>query len=128
MIILLAASLLFLVSCSKHSTVKIKANKKVVELIKTWSPEISFYTSKKNPLKSIEGLRQEEIGCWGPELISNIRAFYDAAEIEKTHGEGVQVIGPDNPIFIIEGGPRLYLTSAKNAPKLKEAVKVRFSE
>jgi hypothetical protein len=128
MIILLATSLFLLVNCSGSSTVTVKANKNVVELIKTWDPDISFYTSKKSPLKSIEGLRQEEIGCWGPELIVNIRAFYDAAEIEKTHGEGVQVIGPDNPIFVIKGGPRLYLTSAKNAPRLKETVKVRFSE
>jgi hypothetical protein len=128
MVIILLGFSFWLVSCSKGSTVKVKANKQVVELVKTWNPDISFYTSKKNPLKSIEGLRQEEIGCWGPELGNNIRAFYDAAGTEKTHGEGVQVIGPDNPIFSMERGPRLYLTSAKFAPKLKEAVKVEFSE
>jgi hypothetical protein len=128
MVILLFAFSLFLISCSKGSTVTVKANKQVVELVKTWDPEISFYTSKKNPLKSIEGLRQEEIGCYGPELGFHIRAFYDAAGIEKTHGEGVQVIGPDVPMFTVERGPRLYLTSAKNASRLKEAVKVKFSE
>ena len=128
MVILLFGFSFWLVSCSKGSTVTVKANKQVVELVKTWGPEISFYTSKKNPLKSIEGLRQEEIGCYGPELGSHIRSFYDAAGIIKTHGEGVQVIGPDNPIFMVERGPRLYLTSAKNASRLKEAVKVKFSE
>ena len=128
MVILLFAFSLLLISCSKGSTVKVKANKQVVELVKSWDPEISFYTSKKNPLKSIEGLRQEEIGCYGPELGFHIKAFYDAAGTEKTHGEGVQVIGPDNPIFMVERGPRLYLTSANYAPKLKEAVKVKFSE
>ena len=128
MVIILFVFSFWVVSCSKGSTVKVKANKQVVELVKTWNPDISFYTSKKNPLKSIEGLRQEEIGCFGPELSGHIRAFYDAAGIEKTHGEGVQVIGPDNPIFVMEHGPRLYLISAKNASKLKEAVKVKFSE
>lgn len=128
MVILLLGLSFWLVGCSKVSTVKVKANKQVVELVKTWGPDVSFYTSKKNPLKSIEGLRQEEIGCFGPELGSHIRAFYDAAAIEKTHGEGVQVIGPDNPIFMMEHGPRLYLTSSKFAPKLKDAVKVEFTE
>ncbi|MGC2062932.1 MAG: hypothetical protein WA610_08130 [Thermodesulfovibrionales bacterium] len=128
LVIILFGFSLWLVGCSKGSTVKVKANKQVVELLRTWGPEISFYTSKKNPLKSIEGLRQEEIGCFGPELGVHIQAFYDAARIEKTHGDGVQVIGPDNPIFIMEHGPRLYLTSVKFAPKLKEAVKVQFTE
>lgn len=128
MVIVFLVFSFWLVSCSKGSTVKVKANKQVVDLVKTWNPDISFYTSKKNPLKSIEGLRQEEIGCFGPELGFHIKAFYDAAGIEKTHGEGVQVIGPDNPIFVMERGPRLYLTSAKYAPKLKEAVKVEFYE
>ena len=128
MVIILFGFSFWLVSCSKGSTVTVKAYKQVVELAKSWGPEISFYTSKKNPLKSIEGLKQEEIGCFGPELGFHIRAFYDAAGIEKTHGEGVQVIGPDNPIFMMEHGPRLYLTSAKFAPKLKEAVKVEFTE
>ena len=128
MVILLFAFSLFLFSCSKGSTVTVKANKQVVELVKSWGPDISFYTSKKNPLKSTEGLRQEEIGCYGSELGFHIQAFYDAAGIEKTHGEGVQVIGPDNPIFMMERGPRLYLTSAKYASRLKEAIKVKFSE
>ena len=127
-VILLFAFSLLLVSCSKGPTVTVKANKQVVELVKTWDPEISFYTSKKNPLKSIESLRQEEIGCWGRELGFHIRAFYDAAGIEKTRGDAVQVIGPDVPMFMMERGPRLYLTSAKFAPKLKEAVKVTFVE
>lgn len=128
MVIILFGFSFWLVSCSKGSTVTVKANKQVVELVKTWNPDISFYTSKKNPLKSIEGLRQEEIGCWGKELGYHIQAFYNAAGIEKTHGEGVQVIGPDNPIFIMEHGPRLYLTSSQYAPRLKEAVKVEFTE
>jgi len=128
MIIVLFGFSLWLVGCSRVSTVKVKANKQVIELVKTWDRDVSFYTSKKNPLKTIEGLRQEEIGCFGPELAANIQAFYNAAGIEKTHGEGVQVIGPDNPIFIMERGPRLYLLSSRYAEKLKEAVKVEFAE
>jgi hypothetical protein len=128
MVMILFGFSFWMISCSKGSTVKVKANRQVVELVKTWGPDVSFFTSKKNPLKSIEGLRQEEIGCYGPELGFHIQAFYNAAAIEKTHGEGVQVIGPDNPIFSMERGPRLYLTSAKYAPKLKDAVKVEFTD
>jgi hypothetical protein len=127
-IVLLLGFSLCVVNCSRSSTVTVKANKQVVELVKTWDPDINFYTSKKNPLTSIEGLRQEGIACWGRELIPNIQAFYDAAGVQKSYGDAVQVVGPDNPIFVVERGPRLYLISSKYASRLKEAVKVRFSE
>jgi len=126
-VVLLLAFSLCVVNCSGKRTATVKANKKVVELVKTWDPKVNFYTSKKNPLKSIDGLRQKEIACFGPELAGNIQAFYDAAQIKKEYGDAVQVIGPENPIFIIENGPRLYLTLSNYEPKLKEAVKVRFS-
>jgi hypothetical protein len=127
-VILLFTMLTFLASCSRNSTVTVKANKNVVELVKKWDPKISFYTSKKNPLKSIEGLKQEEIACWGRELAPNIMAFYDAAGVQKVYGDAVQVIGPDNPIFAMERSPRIYLLSSEYASRLKEAVKVQFSE
>jgi hypothetical protein len=127
-VILVCAMLSLLLSCSRTPTVTVKANRNVVELVKTWDPKISFYTSKSNPMKSIEGLRQEEIGCWGRELVPNVVAFYDAAEVVKTYGDAVQVIGPDNPIFSAERSPRLYLLSSKFAAKLKDAAKVKFVE
>jgi hypothetical protein len=115
-------------NCSRTPAVTVKANRQVVELVKTWGSDVSFYTSKKDPLKSVEGLRQQEIGCYGKELVPHIQAFYDAAGVEREFGNAVQVIGPDNPIFLMERGPRLYLTSPEYAKRLKEAVKVRFSE
>ena len=126
--ILLFASLLFPAGCSISSTPKVKANKKVLELIKTWDPKIAFYTSKKNPLKTIENLRQDEIACFGPELADKIKAFYDAAGTERTYGNAVQMIAPADLSFSAKDSPRLYITWIGNGPKLKDAVKVTFSE
>jgi hypothetical protein len=128
MVLIIFGLSFWLVSCSKFSTVKVKANKQVVELVKTWGSEVSFYTSKKNPLKTIEGLRQVDLGCYDRELVPKMQAFYIAAGVPLEFGQAVQVIGPDNPIFVMEHGPRLYLTSEKYAKKLKEAVKVEFIE
>jgi hypothetical protein len=128
MVIILLGFSFWLASCSRVSTVKVKANKQVVELAKSWGSDISFYTAKKNPLKSTEGLRQVELGCYDRELVPKMQAFYKAAEVHLEFGEAVQVIGPDNPIFSMERGPRLYLTSAKFAKKLKDAAKVEFTE
>jgi hypothetical protein len=127
-VILLFAFSLCLVSCSKFSTVKVKTNKQVVELVRTWGTDISFYTSKNNPLKSTEGLRQVDLGCYDRGLLTNMQAFYKAAGVHLEFGEAVQVIGPDNPIFTMERGPRLYLTSSRYASHLKDAVKVEFTE
>ncbi len=125
---ILLVTLLLTASCARNKVVTVKANRQVVDLVKTWDPKLSFYTSKKNPLKTLEGLRQKEIACFGPELAGNIQAFYNAAGIRKEYGDAVQVVGPGNPIFLIENGPRLYLTNSNYEPKLKEAVKVRFSD
>ncbi len=114
--------------CSWTPTVKVKTNKQVIELVKSWGKDINFYTSKKNPLKTTDGLRQVELGCYGKELYPNMQAFYKVAQVHLEFGEAVQVIGPDNPIFTMERGPRLYLTSSKYAKRLKDAVKVEFTE
>ena len=125
--ILLFASLLCLVNCARSSTVTVKANKKVVALVKTWDPKLAFYTSKKNPLRTIVNLRQNEIACFGPELSPQIQAFYDAAGTNKTYGNAVQIIGPTGLSFA-ENSLRLYLTGIGNEPKLKDAARVIFSE
>ena len=124
--ILLLALSLCLINCSGKQTAAVKANKKVVELVKTWDPKYAFYTSKKDPLKSIEGLRQGEIACFGPELAGNIQAFYDAAQIKKEYSNAVQIIGPSNLAFTDKDAPRLYLVHSNYEPKLKDAVKVKF--
>ena len=127
-VILVIAMLSFLIGCSRTPTVTVKANKRVVELVNSWGPDVNFYTAKKTPLTSIEGLRQEQIGCYGRELVPNVIAFYDAAGVEKTYGDAVQVIGPDNPVFSVARSPRLYLLSKQYASRLKDAAKVRFVE
>ena len=124
--ILLLAFSLCLINCSGKQTDAVKANKKVVELVKTWDPKIAFYTSKKDPLKSIEGLRQAEIACFGPELSGNIQAFYDAAQIHREYGNAVQVIGPSKLLFTEKDAPRLYLVHSNYEPKLKDFVRVKF--
>ncbi len=129
------ATLIFLCLCSSFLTgcslnpnvITVKSNKKVVALVKTWEPKVSFYTSRQNPLKTIEGLKQEEIAWWGPELAMQIKSFYDAAGISKRYGNAVQLITPPN-LKLAKGSPRLFLTWANNAPRLKDAVMVRFSE
>ncbi len=126
--LLLSALVFSSVNCSGKQTTTVKANSKVVGLVKTWDPKLAFYTSKKDPLKSVEGLRQAEIACFGPELAGNIQAFYDAAGIHREYGNAVQVIGPSEPVFAMKGAPRLYLINTNSEPKLKGAVKVRFAD
>lgn len=124
--LLLLVFSLSLISCSGEPAAKVKANEKVLGLIKTWDPKLAFYTSKKDPLKSIEGLRQAEIACFGPELSGKIQAFYDAAQIPREYGNAVQVIGPSGSVFAAKNGPRLYLVHSNYGPKLKDAIRVKF--
>ena len=124
--LLLFASLPCLVACGRPQA-KVKANDRVVTLVKTWDKNVSFYTSKKNPLKTIEGLRQNEIACWDWTLSDKIKAFYDAADTSRTYGNAVQVIAPHNVSFAANF-PRLYLTWTSNEPKLKDAERVVFTE
>ena len=128
LIILSFALLLFWAGCSRITGARVKANKQVVALVKTWGKGIAFYTSKENPLKTIEGLKQNEIACWGPELAHDIQAFYDAAGTQRAYGNAVQVIPSTNPIFAVEHSPRLYLTWTTNERRLKGAVRVTFYE
>ena len=125
-IVLLSASLLCLASCGRPKAT-VKANDKVVALVKTWDKNLSFYTSKKNPLKTIEGLRQNEIACWDWQFADKIQAFYEAAGTNRTYGNAVQVIAPHDVAFA-NNFPRLYLTATGNEPKLKDAVRVVFSK
>ena len=126
--IVLLASLLFLADygCARKG-VRVKANKEVVNLVKTWDKNITFYTSKKDPLTTIEGLRQNEIACWDWRFADKIQAFYVAAGTNRTYGNAVQLIPPSGVAFA-NNFPRLYLTSTSEEPKLKDAVRVVFTE
>ena len=129
-LIVLLAALLFMIDygCAKKE-IRVKANKEVVDLIKTWNPDIFFFTSRKNPLQTIQGLRQTEIACWGLELAQQTKAFYDAADIQRSYGNAVQLISPKDLNFGAEHAPRLYITWKGNATRIdKQAVRVVFTE
>jgi len=127
-IVLLASLFLTGYGCARKE-VRVKANREVVNLVKTWNPDIVFFTSRKIPLKTIEGLRQTEIACWGPELAEQIKAFYDAAGTQRSYGNAVQVITPTNLDFRAANAPRLYITWKGHESRIKEvAVRVVFTE
>ncbi len=126
-VVLLFAVSTVLVGCTGNSGSKVKANEKVIKLVTSWGPKVSFYTNKNDPLKTIENLKQDEIACWGPELSDKIQAFYNAAGTNKIYGNAVQVITPGD-LALAKNTPRLYLTWKSNEPRLKDAVRVVFSE
>lgn len=109
-------------------TVKVKANKKVIKLIKTWDKNIWFFTSKDNPIRSLDNLKNNEIACWGAEHWNRYFAFLDAAGI-KYEEKSLNILGTGNPIFSgMSNPPRLYFTWSNYASHLKGAVKVEFVE
>jgi len=114
----------------KESTeiVKVKAKKKVLALIKTWDEKIWFFTSKENPIKSLNGLKKDEIACWGAEHIERVFDFLDAVGI-KYEDKAMRVIGTGNPIFSgMKNPPRLFITWSDYAQHLKGGIKVIFIE
>lgn len=105
---------------------EVKAGKKVVDLVKTWDESIWFFTSKENPIQSLD-LKEGDVACWGVEHFSRVQAFLEAAGLGKD--KGVRVIGTGNAIFSgMENPPRLFITSSKNASELKGAIRVVFVE
>jgi hypothetical protein len=126
--LLLSVFLLCSLGCSSKPTTPVKANRKVIGLVMALDPKLGYYTSKKDPLKSIEGLRQDQIACFGPELTGNIQAFYAAAGIHRDYANAVQVIGPTEALFQMKGAPRLYLINKNFEPRLQGAIRVRFTD
>jgi len=127
-IVILSFALLTCLAGCGRKRVDVKANAEVRTLVKSWGSKIAFYTPKDNPLKTIEGLNQAEVACWGPELSGQIRAFYVAAGAKGANGNAVRVIPLRRFSFSGENAPRLFLTYTNNEPKLKNAVKVDFPE
>ena len=58
-------------------TREIKVEKKVIELLNTWNKDIWFFTSKNNPIRTLDNLKKEDFACWGAELIQKVFAFLD---------------------------------------------------
>ena len=133
-IILLVSVLIFLlvlVVCAfgeekGSSVVRIEVDKKVLDLINSWDKKICFFTAKDNPLRSLEGLKKEDIAAWGMELFKNVEDLYKVLGIE---GGGVKIIGTGNPIFSgMKNPPRLFITWSDLEPDLKGSVRVEFKE
>jgi len=132
-IILLGSVFIFLLvvcACGKEkgsSVVRIEVDKKVLDLINSWDKKICFFTSKDNPLRSLEGLKKEDIAAWGVELFKNVEDLYKVLGIE---GGGVKFFGNINEIFSgMKNPPRLFITCwADFEPDLKGSVRVEFKE
>ena len=79
-----------------------------------------------NPLKTLIGLKKEEVSCFGAENIANVLSFLDAAGI-KYEDKGVRIMGTGNAIFSgMENPPKLFITWSKFAPELDGAVRIIF--
>jgi hypothetical protein len=130
-ILLLPVFIFLLVACAcgkekGSSVVRIEVDKKVLDLINSWDKKICFFTSKDNPLRSLEGLKKEDIAAWGVELFKNVEDLYKVLGIE---GGGVKFFGNINEIFSGMKNPlRLFITWAGFEPDLKGSVRVEFKE
>lgn len=113
--------------CTTDTTdsVSLKANKDVIDLIKTWDERIWFFTSKNNPIKSLEGLKAEDIACYGGELMGHIEKFYKVLGIKE--GELVLVQGTED-IFRDKNPPSLFITWSKYDSTLGGGIRVEFYE
>ncbi len=78
-------------------TVEVIANKETLKLIENWDKKIWFYTSKNNPIKSLEGLDWGSVACWGAELMDYFIDFLNKAGISTT--KIAHVVGVGNPLF-----------------------------
>ena len=115
-------------------TVRIKAGEQVLAVIGEWDPELWFFTSRKQPLRTLEGLTRDEIACWGGELFQNVLDFREAIGIPTDNKNlGVHVVGLGQKKKIEELIPygldkpvRLFITWSSLAPRLEGVVKVEF--
>lgn len=101
-------------------SVKVPVSVQVFELVKSWDPDIWFFTPAANPISALEGLADKDIACWGAEHFARVKDLYKALGIEDI---GVNVIGDG---AYAGAKPRLYITWSRYAPSLEGAVRVEF--
>ncbi len=108
--------------------VQIKADSVVLGTIQSWDKRIWFFTSKKEPLKSLKGLTHDQIAVWGAELYDQVKQFYKAIGIPDTVSS-VSILGTGNPIFSgMENPPRLFITWSGHESQLEGAIRVELIE
>jgi len=106
--------------------IQIEVDKRIFDIVNAWDKDIRLYTSKSNPLRSLEALHHQDIAAWGAELMPQVKELCTA--IGETE-QGVRIIGLGNPIFSgMQNPPRLFITWASNESDLKGAVKVELRE
>ncbi|MBU1712100.1 MAG: hypothetical protein KKD47_03250 [Proteobacteria bacterium] len=109
-------------------TIKVKVSSKVLKAINSWNQKVWFFTSKSNPIKSLVGLKKDEVACWGVEHSERLFEFFNAAGI-KYEDKSFHIIGTGNHIFDgMDNPPRLFITWSNYALDLKGAVRVIFVE
>jgi len=117
-------------------TVKIEASKGLLAVVEKWDTNIWFFTSRNEPLRSLDGLTKDQIACWGGELCDRILQFREALGIPTDqHNQGVYVIGVGVHSKFEELKPyglnepvRLFVTWSQFASDLDGAVRVEFIE
>ena len=108
------------------TTVQVPASDAVIAVVGTFNSEIWFFTSAKNPITTLDGLKKDDVACWGAEQIANVFSFLDAAGV-KYEDKGMQIIGTGNPIYNgMENPPKLFITWSNYAANLVGAARVIF--
>jgi hypothetical protein len=107
-------------------TVKVPASAPVMAAIGAFDSSIWFFTSSDNPITTLDGLKKEEVSCWGAELIANVFSFLDAAGV-KYEDKGLRIIGTGNGIYNGRPNPpKLFITWSKYSNDLTGAARVMF--
>ena len=106
--------------------IKISAPEKLLEEIKSWNKRICFYTSKDNPISSIEKLEDDDIAAWDLRLLTQVSKFREI--VTGTTGiERIRMIGTGNPIFNgMDNPPRIFVTWNTSGETMKGAVQIEF--
>ena len=123
-------------SGEEPSVVTIEVGDEVLSAVGQWDTNIWFFTSRNDPLRTLDGLAQEDIACWGGELCQNVLQFREAIGIPTIRTNlGVHVIGvgprtkiDDLKPYGHENSVRLFITWSQFASNLIGEVRVVFAD
>ena len=118
----------------ENKPIELPASKKVLSVIEKWDSKIWFVMSAKDPLRTLNELKKDEIACWGGELVKHVLGFREALGIPTDDNNlGVHVIGIGRGKKMQELIPygldkpaRLFITWSRFAPNLEGAIRVVF--
>lgn len=106
-------------------TVKVLAKKAIIDEVSRWDKRIWFFTSAKDPIKTLEGLKTDELAGWGLEILTHIKKFREMTTGVKGV-RGIQMIGTGNPIFTGPNPPRVFTTWSGQEKNLPGAARIEF--